>query len=164
MSVNATVAPDPVTTKWIPLGGGVTGIPVPVVNGQWVKGVGGAAVWSAITPADVYADSGWLPLTLQSPWVAMGTGGASRAAPSYRKIASVVYLRGSIQGGPAAGGTVFVLPAGFRPTGVLLITGAVYPPTAGSAPLTIGNDGTATIYLGSTWAQVGLDGVTFPAD
>lgn len=24
-----------------------------VVNGQWIKGVGGAAVWSAITPADV---------------------------------------------------------------------------------------------------------------
>lgn len=25
----------------------------PVVNGQWVKGVGGAAVWSAIAPADI---------------------------------------------------------------------------------------------------------------
>ena len=25
----------------------------PVVNGQWVKGVGGAAVWAAITPQDV---------------------------------------------------------------------------------------------------------------
>ena len=29
------------------------GIPSPVVNGQWVKGAGGAAIWSAITPADV---------------------------------------------------------------------------------------------------------------
>lgn len=29
------------------------GVPTPVVNGQWIKGVGGAAVWSAITPADV---------------------------------------------------------------------------------------------------------------
>jgi hypothetical protein len=29
------------------------GVPTPVVNGQWVKGVGGAAVWSAITRADV---------------------------------------------------------------------------------------------------------------
>jgi hypothetical protein len=27
--------------------------PTPVVNGQWIKGVGGAAVWAAITPADV---------------------------------------------------------------------------------------------------------------
>ena len=29
------------------------GIPLPVVNGQWVKGVGGAAVWSAIAAADL---------------------------------------------------------------------------------------------------------------
>jgi hypothetical protein len=29
------------------------GIPTPVVNGQWVKGVGGAAVWSPIALADV---------------------------------------------------------------------------------------------------------------
>jgi hypothetical protein len=29
------------------------GVPTPVVNGQWIKGVGGAAVWSPITPADV---------------------------------------------------------------------------------------------------------------
>jgi hypothetical protein len=29
------------------------GVPTPVVNGQWVKGVGGAAVWSALTLADV---------------------------------------------------------------------------------------------------------------
>ena len=34
--------------------GGSSGTPIPaVVNGQWVKGVGGAAVWAAITPADV---------------------------------------------------------------------------------------------------------------
>src|SRR4029077_8664877 len=29
------------------------GVPTPVVNGQWVKGVGGVAVWSAIALADV---------------------------------------------------------------------------------------------------------------
>jgi|SRR5215831_3310189 len=29
------------------------GIPSPVVNGQWIKGVGGVPVWAAITPADV---------------------------------------------------------------------------------------------------------------
>ena len=29
------------------------GVPQPVVNGQWIKGVGGAAVWSAIARADV---------------------------------------------------------------------------------------------------------------
>ena len=31
----------------------VTGIPLPVVNGQWIKGVGGAAVWQPIAYADL---------------------------------------------------------------------------------------------------------------
>jgi len=45
-------APSPSTTNWVPLGSG-SGVPQPVVNGQWVKGVGGAAVWSAIAQADL---------------------------------------------------------------------------------------------------------------
>jgi len=45
-------APNPATTNWVPLGSGA-GIPTPVVNGQWVKGVGGAAVWAAIAPSDI---------------------------------------------------------------------------------------------------------------
>ena len=32
---------------------GAPAYPTPVVNGQWIKGVGGAAVWSAIADADV---------------------------------------------------------------------------------------------------------------
>ena len=35
------------------------GVPTPVVNGQWIKGSGGAAVWSPITQAD-------LPVNLQA--------------------------------------------------------------------------------------------------
>jgi hypothetical protein len=46
-------APDPATTDWVPIGPSGGSIPQPVVNGQWVKGVGGAAVWSAIAAADV---------------------------------------------------------------------------------------------------------------
>lgn len=34
---------------------GAPAYPTPVVNGQWIKGVGGAAVWSAIADADVPA-------------------------------------------------------------------------------------------------------------
>jgi hypothetical protein len=44
--------PNPATTEWVPLWDLEGGLP-PVVNGQWLKGVGGAAVWSAITPADI---------------------------------------------------------------------------------------------------------------
>jgi len=32
-------------------------LPSPVVNGQWLKGVGGAAVWTALAPADLPAMS-----------------------------------------------------------------------------------------------------------
>lgn len=46
-------APPPASTKWVPVGPGMAGIPTPVVNGQWIKGVGGAAVWSAIADSDV---------------------------------------------------------------------------------------------------------------
>jgi hypothetical protein len=58
---NGTVGTAPV--KWPgagnpqgaigPQGPAGVGIPTPVVNGQWVKGVGGAAVWSALTLADI---------------------------------------------------------------------------------------------------------------
>lgn len=39
-------------TKTTPVVGYAPSLP-PVVNGQWIKGVGGAAVWSAIAPADI---------------------------------------------------------------------------------------------------------------
>ena len=42
------VAPAPWATAW-------AGVPLPVVNGQWVKGVGGAAVWAPIVAKDVGA-------------------------------------------------------------------------------------------------------------
>jgi hypothetical protein len=36
-----------------PQGPAGVGIPTPVVNGQWIKGSGGAAVWSALSLADI---------------------------------------------------------------------------------------------------------------
>jgi len=46
-------APNPTTTPWVPMGPGGMGVPLPVTNGQWIKGVGGAAVWAAIGTADL---------------------------------------------------------------------------------------------------------------
>jgi hypothetical protein len=50
--------PDPSTTDWVPvwnIDDATTSppIPKPVVNGQWIKGVGGAPVWSAIAQSDL---------------------------------------------------------------------------------------------------------------
>lgn len=44
--------PDPAAVDWVPLYNLQSAIP-PVVNGQWVKGSGGVAIWAAITPADI---------------------------------------------------------------------------------------------------------------
>ena len=44
----ALASPDPATTSWVPIWNmGPQSVPVPpVVNGRWLKAVGGAAVWS----------------------------------------------------------------------------------------------------------------------
>ena len=60
-AIDERAVPDPATTPWVPVGPSAAGapgkdgagVPQPVVNGQWVKGVGGAAVWSPIADADV---------------------------------------------------------------------------------------------------------------
>lgn len=52
-TVEPLAVPDPATTRWVPVGPVTGNVPSPVVNGQWVKGVGGAAVWSAIGHDDV---------------------------------------------------------------------------------------------------------------
>lgn len=47
--------PDPALHDWVPM---FAAGPVPaVVDGKWLKGVGGAAVWSQINPADVTDNS-----------------------------------------------------------------------------------------------------------
>src|SRR5215471_8425750 len=61
---------DGTTTAPVAFPGSNGGVPLPVVNGQWIKGVGGAAVWSAIAPSDLvgyptdatkalYGDGSW---------------------------------------------------------------------------------------------------------
>lgn len=54
MSVTPQAIPDPATTDWVPLGyvASALGVPQPVVDGQWLKGVGGAAVWAPIRESD----------------------------------------------------------------------------------------------------------------
>jgi hypothetical protein len=51
--VYGPVGPAGVQGPTGPAGPTGIGVPTPVVNGQWIKGVGGAAVWSPITVADV---------------------------------------------------------------------------------------------------------------
>jgi hypothetical protein len=65
----------PTSTPWVPIGPSQPiGMPSPVVNGQWIKGVGGAAVWSKVTPTDVSGGIEWHgPFEVSSGNVGAGT-------------------------------------------------------------------------------------------
>lgn len=61
-------------------------------------------------------DTGWIAPTLTNGWLNYDTTAYSAAA--YRKIGSVVYLRGLVKSGTVGAGTgayIFQLPVGFRP-------------------------------------------------
>jgi len=100
------------------------GVPMPVVNGQWIKGVGGAAVWTPLlateVPGLVTADTNWHYVgqagepPFQNGWSQYGGGWPIM---SFRKDATGwVSLSGLVTGGTVAGGTpIFTLPAGYRP-------------------------------------------------
>jgi hypothetical protein len=90
-------------------------VPLPIVNNQWLKGSGGAVVWSGITE-----DTAWQPLTLNSPFANYG---GSFNTCAYRKLASgLVVLKGLVNCTTAtvANATVFTLPVGYRPAATAL--------------------------------------------
>jgi hypothetical protein len=75
-----------------PAGPAGPGIPLPAVNGQWIKGAGGVPVWSAIADADVpslsagqrlgtvaAAHSDWNAITTAGWWMAAGAANAPDA-------------------------------------------------------------------------------------
>jgi hypothetical protein len=63
-----------------PTGPPGAGIPTPVVNGQWIKGSGGAAVWSAISMADLPANVGQ---TLSGTYLLRPAANTVRAGSTY---------------------------------------------------------------------------------
>jgi hypothetical protein len=85
-------------------------VPLPIVNNQWLKGSGGAVVWSGITE-----DTVWQVPTLASPWANYGSG---LQPIGYRKLATgLVVIKGTLinTSAVAAGAQPFVLPVGYRP-------------------------------------------------
>jgi hypothetical protein len=121
--------PSPSVTEWVPLwklGPNVTGVPLPVVNGRFVKGVGGAAVWTALSTAEIPGmstyDAAWRNVGaagepgFQDGWSNYGSGWVPAR---YRKLATgVVVVQGFVvrgAGQPGGGSPIFNLPAGYRP-------------------------------------------------
>lgn len=84
------------------------------------------------------ADSGWLNATLENSWVNFG---GSFATAQYRKIGSLVELRGVIKDGTSTDGTTMLtLPAGYRPAATLIFA------TDPAVRFDIASDGTVKIY------------------
>lgn len=65
------------------------------------------SAWVAQQGSD---DTGWTAATLAGAWVVFG---GAHAAPGYRRVGTRVELRGTAKSG--ATGTLFTLPAGYRP-------------------------------------------------
>lgn len=61
----------------------------------------------------------WTVPTLLNSWVNYGSGNVDAA---YRKVNDLVYIRGQVKSGTTTSGTsIFTLPAGFRPTGQVVV-------------------------------------------
>jgi hypothetical protein len=123
---------------------GAVGIPKPVVNGQWVKGSGGAAVWSPIAASDVPGLTTYAQTNVAGvqdvPWTGGSAvvlfdefgGGASASIRSYGEP-------------PRGNGTVLVIRNQFA-TNVTLVHGASGL-AAGQAPfyMAVGGAGLNTV-------------------
>ena len=105
--VSELAVPNPATTSWVPVGPSGVGL-APVVNGQWIKGVGGAAVWS---PPSAYISglnvSGTnIDLALGDPAAPVNALRFDTGGGVIRSIAAPVSSGGtvSLSAGPTSGG------------------------------------------------------------
>jgi hypothetical protein len=122
--------PNPATTEWIPLwqiAPTSDGIPLPVQDGQWVKGAGGVATWAPISGADVpglvAADNDWRYIgapgqpVFQSGWRNYEVANGWVTGRFRKTVTNLVVVQGFIQraGTPTQGEPIFYLPAGYIP-------------------------------------------------
>jgi hypothetical protein len=104
------------------------------------------------------ADSAWTAPTLTNSWV--NAGGGTFAA-GYRKVGSMVYLRGSIRSG-TIGSAAFTLPAGYRPLSLAVIgTVSNNAGTLMVSQLTVSGPGAVTPAVGSNASGFYLDNLSF---
>jgi hypothetical protein len=104
------------------------------------------------------ADSGWIAPVLLNSWVNLG---GSRVLCGYRKQGNIVRLRGTINTG-ASGTEAFVLPVGFRPTG--LVEPASSAQGSGTASHVEVAAAGGVVVSFSSGPNAVLDGVTFTTD
>ena len=97
----------------------------------------------------------WQTPTFQSGWV--NYGGVFNPAGYFKDSLGIIHLRGLVKNGS---GTIFTLPAGYRPAGRELHAVATYPEEMGR--IDVLTDGQVFMQKGSN-AWISLDGITFRA-
>jgi microcystin-dependent protein len=149
------------------------GIPTPVVNGQWIKGVGGAAVWTAIAPADVTgaaliaADAAWTVMSLGSGASAYGS---PYGPPRYRKTATNWVICDGLVTVAVVNGTAFTFPVGYRPSpqagarDLIFVCAQQVAPTTGWETWRVNETGAMRLNNGNAVGQwISMSGVAFYA-
>jgi len=144
------------------------GIPTPVVNNQWLKGSGGAVVYSGITEDTAWHTVGAAgEVPFQNSWANLGAPSGQPQA-RYRKLANgMVTMQGVITGG-ALNSIAFTLPAGWRPSygngaGSLQSWFVVQTSSATTwGNVLLRNDGAVLPNVGASWWF--LDNISFYAE
>ena len=135
-----------------------------IADGDTTRAPSRNSVFDALAlKQDAIPDSGWTAATLLNGWVAFG---GTYAAPGYRKVGSIVYLRGVMKSGTGTAGTPLLnLPAGVRPA----FAGSFTTPSPDSptidARVDVNTNG--NIVIGSTLSTttyLALDGIQFFID
>ena len=103
-------------------------------------------------------DTGWIAPTLLSDWENFG---AEFSIAGYRKIGSVVYLRGVLRNGSAASAIFFTLPSGYRPFYAQTLTSFS---AAGPCRIDIYPDGGVYAVNNGSTTSTSLDGISFFLD
>jgi hypothetical protein len=148
------------------------GVPMPVVNGQWIKGVGGIAIWSPIIETDVRG------LTVaDTTWHVVGRGGGEPGYENgwidyqdppfpparFRKdAAGVVHLSGLVKNG-TLGTSIFTLPVGYRPAAGKTLH-CITVANATAAYIHINNTSHGAIQGNTSNAWLSLDPISFLAE
>lgn len=143
----------------IPAAGGIFGSFGITLEQILAKGSGssGLSIQTMYYPATY---NSWINLSLQSGWVAFGSG---YSTPQYTKSADkLVSLKGLIKSGTTTSGTIIAtLPAGYRPGARLLITGVS---VHSYCRIDIDIDGNIILQAGGSSTWLALDNITFYAE
>ena len=128
---------------------------IEIVNNAYSATIFAISDAGAITAASTYngaslGDTGWIAVS------SFANSFSAATAVAYRRINSVVYLRGNVTGGTANTGA-FTLPVGYRPSVSTVIPAQQYG-TPSINYVTVGTDGVVVPNASSAW----LSSIIFP--